>query len=124
MNKILTFLVIIAIIFGLYKLTSRNPNVKGVDESVANLVVYWGEGCPHCETVKEYITTNQLDQKIKISLKEVYNNPSNQQDLEAIAKTCQEIDISQGIGVPFGYVPDEKICLYGDQPIIDWLKNR
>lgn len=124
MKKIITFIIIIAVCFVLYKLLSQKPSTANTPMSNPDLIVYWGEGCPHCEIVKEYITTNKLDQKVKISLKEVYYNKTNQKDLENTAKLCSKIDTSQGIGVPFGYVPSTKKCLYGDQPIIDWLSSR
>jgi glutaredoxin len=124
MKKIVVTVIIIALLYGLFQLLSKKPT--SVDTIVSNpdLIVYWGQGCPHCEKVKEYIATNKLDQKIKISLKEVYSNQSNQQELQATAKLCPEIDTSQGIGVPFGFVPSTKKCLYGDQPIIDWLSAK
>jgi len=124
MKKIITIIIIVAVCVGLYKLLSQKPSTIDTTVSNPDLIVYWGEGCPHCETVKEYITNNKLDQKIKISLKEVYYNKTNQLELEKSAKLCPEIDTAQGIGVPFGFVVSTNKCLYGDKPIIDWLSSR
>ncbi|MCX6726926.1 MAG: hypothetical protein NTY75_03880 [Candidatus Shapirobacteria bacterium] len=121
MKKVITIIIVIALFYGLFQLLSKKPSPVDIVISNPDLVIYWGQGCPHCEKVKEYITTNKLDQKIKISLKEVYSNKTNQQELETTAKKCPEIDTSQGIGVPFGYIPSINKCLSGDQPIIDWL---
>lgn len=124
MKKIITIIIIVALGFGLFKLLSQKPSTVDTLVSNPDLVIYWGEGCPHCEKVKQYITDNKSDQKVKIALKEVYYNKTNQQDLTSKAKLCPEIDTSQGIGVPFGYIPSTNKCLYGDQPIIDWLSAK
>jgi glutaredoxin len=124
MKKFIYLIIALVVLFGLYKLLSTQPGTQGVDESNADLVLYWGDGCPHCEKVKEYIASTKIDQKVKITLKEVYYNRTNQLDLEAKAKSCPSIDTSQGIGVPFAYVPTTKACLQGDEPIINWLSQK
>lgn len=124
MKKIITVLIIISILFGLYKLLSKNPATVGVNENEADLILFWGEGCPHCEKVKSFILDHQLDRKIKISYKEVYYLKENQQLLTETIKNCPEIDSSQGIGVPLGFVRNSHQCLYGDEPIIEWLNHQ
>lgn len=93
-------------------------------DSQADLVLYWGKGCPHCETVKKYVRDNDLDTKVKIAYREVYYDNGNQSKLEDTVKLCPEVDVSQGIGVPMSFDPKDKKCIVGDQPIIDWLKNK
>ncbi len=89
----------------------------------ANLILYWGKGCPHCENVKKYVRDNNLDLKTKIAYREVYYDNGNQAKLEETVKLCPEIDTTQGIGVPLAFDPKEKKCILGDEPIIEWLKN-
>lgn len=124
MKKLLTVLIILGVLFGLYKILSSNPSDTGASFDSAELVIFWGNGCPHCETVKKFILDNKIETSIKIAYKEVYYNKSNQQLLEDTAKKCPEIDSSQGIGVPFGLVKTTGKCLYGDKPIIDWLQTK
>ena len=123
MTKNLVVFIVIAIIafFG-YKLFTNKP--LGVSGDKADLILYWGDGCPHCEKVKQYIVDNKLDSKVKISYKEVYYNKANQQQLTDTIKKCPEIDTSQGIGVPLAYDKTNSKCISGDQPIIDWLNAR
>ncbi len=90
----------------------------------ADLILYWGKGCPHCENVKKYVRDNDLDSKLKIAYREVYYDNGNQTKLEETAKLCPEIDASQGIGVPLAFDPKEKKCILGDTPTIDWLKSK
>jgi glutaredoxin len=122
MKKIVFLLVAIIIIGGIIKIFYKNNSVKtGVPDSQADLILFWGQGCPHCERVMKYIIDNKLESKVKIAYKEVYNDSSNQQLLASTVKNCPEIDTSQGIGVPLAFVKKTNQCLYGDQPIIDWF---
>src|SRR3989339_901976 len=116
-SKIIAAVILAGLLIGLYKLFV-SPSITNSPENNADIVIYWGIGCPHCEKVKEYIKTNQIDQKLKITLKEVYYNKKNQADLQSTAKQCPAQDTSQGIGVPFAFVPSDKSCLVGDTPII------
>lgn len=136
MKKIIYILIIIAILFGFYKLLSIPP--KSINSDILNntdqvefnfadsdLIFYWGEGCPHCENVEEFISTNNVDQKVKINKKEVYKNTDNQKELGNIASQyCPEAITNGGIGVPLAFDVKNKTCLQGDTPIIDFLKQK
>lgn len=124
MKKLLIILIVVASGIGLFRLLSSNPSVSGVTDAEADLILYWGDGCTHCEKVKDFIKENNSDTKAKIALKEVYYNKQNQLDLEATVKKCPEIDASQGIGVPLAFSTADQKCLYGDTPIIEWLSAR
>jgi len=126
MKKIITIIIIAFILFALYKATSK-PNISPVNTNTdsSDLILYWGEGCPHCENVKDYIKANNLDQKLKINQEEVYSDKQNQQELRnSIIKYCPEIDITKGIGVPMGFDPKENKCIQGDKPIIDFINQK
>lgn len=123
MKKIGIALVVIVILFLGYKLSSpKRMGQNGVSDAEASLLLFWGDGCPHCKIVEEYISTNQVNQKIKIAYKEVYYNKTNQNLLQETVKKCPEIDSAQGIGVPLAYSKQDNKCFYGDTPIIEWLK--
>lgn len=140
LKKIISFLVVVLVIFGLYKilsippktLTNTNADTPKVDTykdypvyDNPDLVFYWGIGCPHCENVEKWITENDATKKIKINFKEVYYNKDNQTDLYNTAtKYCPEIISNGSIGVPTGFDPVGKKCIQGDTPIIDFLKQK
>lgn len=123
MNKIIiAILLVIALAYGgkmIYKIS-----LPDYPDSEADLILYWGKGCPHCENVKNYIKENNLDDKLKIAYREVYYDNGNQMKLEETVKLCPDVDTSQGIGVPMSFDPNEKKCILGDTPAIDWLKNK
>ena len=83
------------------------------------MILYWGDGCPHCEIVRDYIRQNQADLKLRIEQKEVYNSPENQRELAKAAEECK-IGASQ-IGVPLLYYKGQ--CYSGDQDCIEFIKN-
>jgi glutaredoxin-related protein len=121
MRKIIIVFIIVFIGYTGYQIFKPQP--APIPDSEADLILFWGNGCPHCETVKDYISQNKLDTKFKISQKEVYYNKTNQKQLEDTVKLCSEVDISQGIGVPLGYDVKNKLCLPGSDTIIQWLKK-
>lgn len=125
MKKMLVTIIVIASVLGIYKFLSKSPSGQlTVPDSQADMILFWGDGCPHCVVVEKYIKDNGLDQKVKISRKEVWYNQTNQNLLKETAKNCPEIDTSKGMGVPFAYINSSKTCLVGDQPITDWLNTK
>ena len=125
MKKIIYFLVIIAVVFGLYKLLSIPPknNISNYDNP--DLIFYWGEGCPHCKNVEKWVKDNNANQKLKINQKEIYKNIQNQKEMTDLVKQyCSDLVGQNGIGIPLGFDPVNKKCISGDQPIIDFLSSK
>lgn len=124
-KKIIIAILVVFFLISLYKLTTKKTFI-GTNNQVdsADMVIFWGKGCPHCENVKKYVSDNSIDTKLKISWKEVYQNKDNQKEMAITAQKCPEIDISKGMGVPFGFSTKEQKCFVGDKPIIDWIKNQ
>lgn len=141
-KKIISFLVILLVVVGLYKFLSIPPKTaitpqtdNTVNSSNADiykdnpiydnpdLIFYWGNGCPHCKNVEDWLDKNNADKKIKVNYKEIYYNDQNRTELINTAKQyCSEIVTNDGIGVPVGFDPVNKKCIQGDTPIIDFLK--
>jgi glutaredoxin len=119
LKKILFILIVIVVFLGLYKVTSK-PVI--VDEQKASVILFVGDGCPHCKNVEDFIKNNNIESKLTISQKEVYYNQANQKQLADTVKNCPNIDTSQGIGVPLAFIKESATCLQGDTPIIDYLK--
>ena len=125
MKRILIFLLVLVGLFGLYKLISIKPDTVQQNYDNPDLVLYWGVGCSHCEVVKDFITNNSVDQKLKINQKEVFNDNQNQQEFENTIKNyCPELNNGQGIGVPVIFDTNDKKCVQGDQPIIDLITQK
>jgi len=83
------------------------------------IVLFYGQGCPHCADVDEYIKTNNIDKKVQFIKLEVWYNKSNAALLTQIVQKCK---ISSGsVGIPFLY--DGKNCLIGETDVINFFKN-
>lgn len=92
------------------------------DQSEKNVpIFFYGNTCPHCANVEDWMKKNNIESKIKIIKKEVYNNQKNSQELVKTAEKCGIV--TDSIGVPFLYT-DEGKCLIGTPDIINYLKNK
>lgn len=107
--------------FALYK-DKRNRQLE--DESQTNsssaLVFYYGDECPHCKTVEEYMAQNKISDKLSFEKKEIFHNEKNKNELIAVAKSCGLIGDS--VGVPF--LKNGSECLMGPEKIIDFFKQK
>jgi glutaredoxin len=112
--KSLIILLVIVAFFGLIILLGRLTNKP-------EMILFFGDTCPHCKNVAEFIDANNIRSKLKFQELEVYNNQANAELLVQKAKQCG-FDTSGGVGVPFFF--DGAKCLQGDQPIIDFLKTK
>jgi hypothetical protein len=86
----------------------------------SEMILFYGDTCPHCKNVDEFMVANKIEGKIEFRKLEVYNNQGNAQLLTQTAKNCG-LDTTKGVGVPFFY--DGKTCLVGDTDIINFFKN-
>jgi len=84
------------------------------------MVLFYGDGCPHCKIVDEYIEANNVAERFKFRKMEVFNNRGNAALMNKYAKDCG-LDTSKGMGVPFLF--DGSRCLIGDQDIINYFKT-
>lgn len=115
---ILTLVIVVGGIF----LTSKgqNSNSSGNYPLPADLTYYWGDGCPHCKIVADFLSTWDKKDTVKIDKKEVWNNPAYAKELKTRYEYCK-VPQSQ-MGVPLLFTPDGQ-CFSSSQPIIDYLKN-
>lgn len=116
-KKILIAIAIIAVLILFFKpITYPLP---------ANPTYYWGDGCPHCKIVADFLSTwdpptGEAGKKVQIDKKEVWNNIANAKELKARYEYCK-VPQSE-IGVPLLFTPDGK-CYSGDVEIINYFKN-
>jgi len=84
----------------------------------SQVILFYGDGCPHCAEVEAYLRQQHLLNTIE--KKEIYHHPQNLRLLEKIAQKCH---ISQdNLGVPFLWTG--KKCLMGDQEVLAYFKNK
>jgi glutaredoxin len=137
-NKLKLFLsgvILIIILFSIIFLLNSNKNnlqVQNNDQKTMQnttqnnnllnnkIILFYGETCPHCKKVDDYLKNNPP--QFEIDHREVYFDESNQKILLEVAQICN-INPNQ-IGVPLLWLPQDKKCISGDEPIINYLKNK
>lgn len=96
---------------------SVNPSAQDV---AGNFEYFWGNTCPHCKNVADFIENWALRDKIKITKLEVYENQNNAKLLVEKAVICK-IPKEQ-VAIPLLFTPSGK-CVSGDQTIIEYFKK-
>jgi len=129
-NKVIipTILFIAVLIFSFFAFSKeKDKNQTPTDkttttesQSASQIILFYGDGCPHCALVEEYVNQNDVEAKVPFAKKEVYYNKQNASELAERAAACGMP--TDSIGVPFLW--DGAKCLVGDQPIIDFFKAK
>lgn len=124
-----TILFIAVLILSVVILSKENKN-NGLEGKLAEkegqqieqnqIVLFYGDGCPHCAIVEKYIEENKIKDKISFAQKEVYYNQNNAKELAAKARICGIP--ANSIGVPLLW--NGEGCLIGDQDIINFFKQK
>jgi len=123
-KKIIFFLIFGLILVGTFLLMSKPP-VDQVTYETPDLVFYWGEGCPHCETVQKWLSDNNQQNTLKINSKEVYKNQNNSKELlNTVNQYCPELKGNSGISVPTAFDPVGQKCFQGSDEIIKFLSAK
>lgn len=120
-NLILIIIAVALVIGGGLLLNQKFGFAKFFSQtSPEGIILFYGDGCPHCKIVDDYIKENNIKDKVKFTELEVFNNKDNAKILLAKAKSCN-IDQNQ-VGVPFLW--DGSKCLLGDQDVINFFKDK
>ena len=124
-KKILTVIIsiFIVVIFGIVIWGSKNKKTDSSQAVVVELntpVFFYGNACPLCADVEAWLKEKKIEEKIKITKKEVYDNRRNAQELNQVAQKCGLP--TDSIGVPFLFA--EGKCLIGTPDIINYLSKK
>jgi len=122
---ILVILIVFVLIVGIYFVVKgRRNNDEQLLASVQNSTIFfYGDGCPHCANVDKFVTDNNVESKIQFERKEIFNDSNNSHLMTLIAtKKCGLSE--SNLGVPFLWDGPESKCVSGDQPIIDFFKQK
>lgn len=91
----------------------NNPSISG-------MILFEGNDCSHCVTVDNFITNNNIEDKIKFTRLEVFDNSVNANILEDKAQICG-LDDSH-MGVPFLW--DGEHCIVGYVDVIKFFQDK
>lgn len=123
MQKKVFFLVIVIIFLSLFSFfIFSKKRQEGKLLIPKGIVLFYGIGCPHCAKVEDFIKENKIREKISFEEKEVYFNRQNAKLLVEVAKKCNFSE--NQIGVPFLWDGEKEQCIVGDEPIINFFKEK
>lgn len=108
---ILSFIIVVGVI-----MLFKNKVVTGP----AEIILFYGDGCPHCELVEEYVAKNNIESKVIFSRLEVFRNKENQELFIKLASGCGVA--KEKMGVPLLW--DGAACYQGDQEIINFFAKK
>lgn len=90
----------------------RKISSIGNDRRTFAFVLYYGNGCPHCKIVEEYLDQNDPENKLGVIQKEIWSNPANKNEMVELARACG-LDMGK-LGVPMLQDKETGKC-YGGQ---------
>ncbi|MEA3323015.1 MAG: hypothetical protein U9Q12_02225 [Patescibacteria group bacterium] len=112
--------IVAVLIGGVGWLAIQAPTEEKVAVDENRIILFYGDGCPHCEDVDEYITQNDIKNKVDFVELEVWNNTDNSAIMKELAQKCG-LDTNK-IGVPF-LVADGG-CYMGGPDVQDIFKQK
>ena len=114
-NILIVFIIVLVLLGGVWYISANSQNKNN-----ERVILFYGDTCPHCKKVEEFVSANKVEDKIKFERLEVYNNKDNSTLLGQMAQICK-IPTEQGVGVPFMW--NKGKCLVGDQEIIGFFQG-
>lgn len=124
MNKfgIIVGIVTLLLIVGGVFVASKPSNPAGLPYyDSSKLVYFWGNGCPHCKAVNDFVDSWENKDKLEVQKFEVWYDKQNQALMTKLAQEVCNIK-PQGMAVPL-LIKLDGSCLNGDVPIIDYYKS-
>jgi hypothetical protein len=97
--------------------TDTSENIARINND--ELILFYGDGCPHCKIVEDYIAANNLDKKLNIQKKEVWYDKDNATELQEKGTTCGIA--ADNLGVPLLFDTTTNKCYVGEVDVKDLL---
>ncbi len=116
-NKLFIAIGIIVVVIAVIFIGLKNRRVN----TQPKMILFYGNTCPHCKIVEQYISDNNVRAHFKFQQLEVFDNQQNALLLGRYAHKCG-IDSAQGVGVPFFWTGKE--CLIGQTEVINFFKDK
>lgn len=99
--------------------TTRSSDQSLSSKTYTQVILFYGEGCPHCATVKDFIKEQNIENKITLSEKEIYYSNENAIEFEEKARSCGLPQ--ESMGVPMLWAENE--CFLGSPDITEFFNN-
>lgn len=97
--------VFILILIGTLIFLAQQESEKEIAVLDENIVLFYGDGCPHCEDLEKFIEEKDISNKMDFLRLEVWNDQVNKNMMDDALARC-EID-PRTAGVPFLFARGE-----------------
>lgn len=87
---------------------------------VTKTTYFYGEECPHCQRVSEFLTSNNVADKVVFEKREVWHDSKNARQMNDAVKLCQ-LSV-QDVGVPMVF--DNGKCIVGEPEVMSFFKEK
>jgi len=123
MKKYLLPLIVLALVAGGFWYWQNNkPAQSNNNQNNSDLVLFYGDGCPHCAKVDEFLKNNGAEDKVDFQKKEIFYNKDNSKLLMEKATSCGLASAS--VGVPFLWDGENSKCFVGDVDVISFFQEK
>jgi len=113
-NVILLIIMGVLIVAGAFFIFRQNKTAASND-----IILFYRNDCPHCAKVDAYITTNNIEQKIKFTRKEIHDQTNS----DLLLQKAAACGIAQdSVGVPFLSVGNN--CYMGEDQIEQFFSDQ
>lgn len=123
---IITIIILLALLALSAFVAYRIKTVKNPANQAENLdkgfVFFYGETCPHCIKVEQFMAANKIEEKMTIAKKEALKDKNNSSLLMKVNKKCG-LD-TRYLSVPVLWDGDSGKCYSGDVDIIKFFKDK
>ena len=115
--------IIASLIFWGLKQPAKAPtienNIAAAINANADIILFYGKECPHCQEVEKFLTDNKIADKVQFESAEVWHNTANAGLLAQKAQACNIPKEQQG--VPFLWAKGE--CFIGTPDVENFFKQ-
>jgi hypothetical protein len=123
MKKIVLVVLIViagAIVLGYFRSSGSGSQAATVSSSDP-VIFFYGKECPHCQIVEDFISKNNVTDKVKFVQAEIFHNKGNRDISIEKEKACGVTDEGQ-MGVPL-LVADGQ-CYSGQEEVIKYFQDK
>lgn len=108
--------------FVAYRIKTVNNFQKQEESNNQDIIFFYGETCPHCIKVEQFMADNKIEEKMVIIKKEALKDRNNSALLLSVNKKCG-LD-TKYLSVPVLWDGENSKCYSGDADIIKFFKDK
>ncbi len=114
---------IFLLFFGIFMLSgcvNQKAQAPVIDDS--EIILFYGQECPHCQIVEKYVADNNIKNKVIFSEREVNHNSANADFMMKKQESCSQFDKNNIGAVPFLWTKEK--CYIGQDEIMQFFKDK